>query len=307
MYSISTELLNRIKEILNTDISAKINVPKLFEHGHMMSNIALKYSSANNIEPIEVYNKIKSNICYDKFNIDKMEFKEPGFINFVFTNEWFKEYGYYIIDSGLINENSNLKVENKRLTDRAYIIKRQMDNIMQLKGIDKKVEVKKYDVKPFVVDEIRLDKIETSQLFFYACCRNRSTHVKIKKICKNDLSNPYKYMTYVGTRVNNIIDRLSKEGYDWGNIISKYLFEKSEVREIFKACLSIDTSINEAIKNYEPYKVFAVLKQLCDIFYSYNSKLLIRDLNKEEIEIVLFVLKVFDKIYFDIVKLLMIV
>ncbi|WP_066506314.1 DALR anticodon-binding domain-containing protein [Abyssisolibacter fermentans] len=329
MNKIYTELQNEMKNILNVDEEVDISVPKSKEFGHLTSNIALKFSKKLNRTPREVYQIIKGQISYTSLNIKRIDFIEPGFINFILTDKWFEIYGRELIENSILIhkisiENCLFKYIDKaknNMYNRAYLITEQMNNIIEI--INKKqngnkdvkiINVSRKQnkdktnivVKPFQQDEECFVNLSVENMFFYSCSKNRSTLVNISldKAFTNSLNNPYNYVTYPYLRANNIIKLLKNEGYNYNNINAEYLFDDNKARELFLKYLTIGDVITEAVKYYEPYKLLAFLKELSDIFYEYNNKLLIRKMNKNRIEVNLFILKIYTEVVEKIMNLL---
>ena len=70
--------LNKLN--IKYDEEIEISTPKQKENGDYSSNIALKLTKKLQKNPMDIANEIVANISNDEIN--KIEIKKPGFINF---------------------------------------------------------------------------------------------------------------------------------------------------------------------------------------------------------------------------------
>ena len=103
--SIIKKVLNKLE--INYEEKIEVNIPKLKENGDYSTNIALKLVKKLNKNPIEIANLLKENIDCEQIN--KIEIKNPGFINF-FVNK------NYLVENlkKVLNEKENYGRNNIR-------------------------------------------------------------------------------------------------------------------------------------------------------------------------------------------------
>ena len=84
MKKIIIEAINEVLEKL--DVQAKVEVNNSLGHGDLSSNICFKLVDKLNLSPKAIGEKIINLIDKSKFNIKKVEFAAPGFLNFYLNN-----------------------------------------------------------------------------------------------------------------------------------------------------------------------------------------------------------------------------
>lgn len=81
---------NEIEKCFDEKINFSVEIPEL-EHGDATSNVCLIASKILKISPQEVFDKIYSKLVFKlKNEVERIEFKNPGFINFYFKKEYIK-------------------------------------------------------------------------------------------------------------------------------------------------------------------------------------------------------------------------
>lgn len=241
----------------------------------------------------------------------------------------------------LIVDNSNSSINNKyRIQSYGNILK----NILEIKGFKielsskEKILTKQYEQYILITSEKNDNKLDSSlyneiikvrdmvltqdgnevdklidnslnfsQISFWSITKpyKNKAYIPLDIAFLNNTTNPYFYVTYVLNRVTNMVDILEREGYNIDDIDKMGVcINIEESRELIFKIIEFEKVLNEAVHHKEPYKILDYLNSLCDLFYLYNDKLLLRQQSKQNIITNLYILKVLKRFFNEILELL---